>query len=200
MEQFSCQANFRVLVTACTHVQSGFRQSLLSICPSVYLLVSLSTPKNTSSTHTHMHMHTCTHTRTHTHTHTPAGSDRDGHMRLIMELSQQVSSLDAELRQAQETIQKLRREQQSHNGEWSSLSPSSGHSTASYTGRVSVGNSSEWQQTSTQVYQNKAHLSRTVHQLCCIRKLIQNTHQTGTHQATAIHKHAAQKLLPCILK
>jgi len=117
-------------------------------CPSVYLLVSLSTPKNIlnthTHTHTHMHMHTCTHT--------PAGSDRDGHMRLIMELSQQVSSLDAELRQAQETIQKLRREQQSHNGEWSSLSPSSGQSTASYTGRVSVGNSSEWQQTSIQVY------------------------------------------------
>ena len=197
MEQFSCQANFRVLVTACTHVQSGFRQSLLSICLSVSQ--SFNPEKHFKHTHTHMHMHTCTHTHTHTHTrtHTPAGSGRDGHMRLIMELSQQVSSLDAELRQAQETIQKLRREQQSHNGEWSSLSPSSGHSTASYTGRVSVGNSSEWQQTSTQVYQNKAHLSRTVHQLC---KLIQNTHQTGTHQATAIHKHAAQKLLPCILK
>ena len=76
------------------------------------------------------------HTHTHTHTHTP-GSD-DGHVRLILELSHQVSTLDAELRQAHETIQKLKKE--STNGEENPLSSSS---CAGSIDGVSGGNSSK---------------------------------------------------------
>ena len=80
-----------------------------------------------------MHMYVCTHTHTHTHT-PPPGSD-EGHVRLILELSHQVSTLDAELRQAHETIQRLRKEP--------TKNPLSSSSSASCTGGVSGGNSSE---------------------------------------------------------
>jgi len=63
VEQFLCQANFRVLVTACTRVQSGFRRSLLSIC----LSVSQSFNPEKHFKHTHTHTHTCTCTHAHTH-------------------------------------------------------------------------------------------------------------------------------------